>query len=284
MTTTIRLISDLHIEFCPYIITNPDNVDTLILAGDILLAQALHNNPEESIPSWKNTTELRASQLLALQSRELISDASRLYKHVICIAGNHEFYQGKFHTGLDYLRDEYSKYPNVHFLEDETVTLDGVKFIGSTLWTDMNKGDALTLWQIKKLMNDYHVIMDDSKGYGKLQPEATLNRHYESLKYLTTELQNSKDDKVVVVTHHLPTYQSVPEKYKNDKIINGGFVSDLSEIILHNPQIKLWCHGHTHSSCDYMVGETRVVCNPRGYASKNKTENTDWNEYIIIEV
>lgn len=280
----IKLLSDLHIEIEPYSISNLNNADVLILAGDIMLAEPLHDYPEGSIPKYEEYDALGARQQLAVLSRNLISDASQLYKHVIAVAGNHEFYQGKFHAGLDYLRDEYSKYPNVHFLENDSITLDGFKFIGCTLWSDMNKGDPFTLWQIKNILNDYHVIRNDATGYRRLQPEDTFKRHRESLKYLTTELQNSKDDNVIVVTHHLPTHQSVPERYKKDTIANGAYVSDLSELILDNPQIKLWVHGHTHSSCDYIIGETRIVCNPRGYASHNTTENRDWDELKIIEV
>jgi hypothetical protein len=69
----------------------------------------------------------------------------------------------------------------------------------------------------------------------------------------------------VVVTHHAPTTLSIAEWFKHDTLMNGAFASDLTDFILDRPQIKLWTHGHMHNVSDYMIGDTRVVCNPRGY-------------------
>ena len=82
------------------------------------------------------------------------------------------------------------------------------------------------------------------------------------IKVMTAE---KVDQKFVVCTHHTPSFQSCAEYYMNDTIMNGAYHSSLEEFILDRPQIKLWTHGHTHDDFDYMVGETRVVCNPRGY-------------------
>jgi Icc-related predicted phosphoesterase len=71
--------------------------------------------------------------------------------------------------------------------------------------------------------------------------------------------------KVVVVGHHAPSNQSIKPKYRDDAIMNGAYSSDLSEFILDHPKIKFWIHGHTHDVFDYMIGPTRVLCNPRGY-------------------
>jgi hypothetical protein len=70
----------------------------------------------------------------------------------------------------------------------------------------------------------------------------------------------------VVVTHHAPSKASIKPRYQGDHLMNGGYSSDLSEFILDNPQIKVWTHGHTHDHFDYMIGSTRILCNPRGYA------------------
>jgi Icc-related predicted phosphoesterase len=99
-----------------------------------------------------------------------------------------------------------------------------------------------------------------------LKPENTVFRHRQTVGYFKTVLADRKDSRVVVVGHHAPTFNSVHEKYRNEQLMNGGYASDLSEFILDNPQIVLWTHGHMHDPCDYMVGTTRVVCNPRGYA------------------
>jgi predicted phosphodiesterase len=175
-------------------------------------------------------------------------------------------------------------YKNVHFLEAESVILDGVKFIGATLWTDMNKADPFTLWYVSTAINDFSAIRNDLDGYRRLQPTDVLKRHRESVKYITKELKDSVDQPVVVVSHHLPTLQSIPERFASQKDMNGCYASDLSNLILDNPNINLWFHGHTHDPCDYMVGDTRVVCNPRGYVSKRQIENPNWDEFKIIEV
>ena len=73
------------------------------------------------------------------------------------------------------------------------------------------------------------------------------------------------DSKVVVVGHHAPSKLSTKPAYERDVLMNGAYSSDLSEFILDHPRIKLWTHGHTHNDFDYMIGSTRIVCNPRGY-------------------
>jgi len=85
------------------------------------------------------------------------------------------------------------------------------------------------------------------------------------LAYLKLMLEGKHDTKFVVVGHHAPSKLSTHPRYKNEEIMNGGYSSDLSAFILNNPQIKLWTHGHTHEDFDYMLGSTRIVCNPRGY-------------------
>jgi len=78
-------------------------------------------------------------------------------------------------------------------------------------------------------------------------------------------VEGKHDQKFVVVGHHAPSKASTHPRYVNETIMNGGYSSDLSEFILDHPQIKLWTHGHTHENFDYLIGSTRIVCNPRGY-------------------
>jgi hypothetical protein len=93
--------------------------------------------------------------------------------------------------------------------------------------------------------------------------------------FLIEKLEQFKNDKVWVLTHHGPSYQSVHPKYRNSGIANGAYVNNFDDLILNNPQIKYWSHGHTHESFDYMIGDCRVVCNPRGYY--NGYNNADLN-------
>jgi hypothetical protein len=90
------------------------------------------------------------------------------------------------------------------------------------------------------------------------------------LTFFEIALQNKRERAqplpVVVVTHHAPSKLSIKPKYQHDQLMNGGYSSDLSEFILDHPEIRVWTHGHTHDTFDYTVGDTRVLCNPRGYA------------------
>jgi hypothetical protein len=148
----------------------------------------------------------------------------------------------------------------------------------------MNKGDPLTLHAVRDMMNDFRIIKNDDKGFTNLKPADTVVRHRETLQYIKHVVTEHKDKRCVVVGHHSPSYQSVHESYRNEHLMNGAYHSDLSEFILDHPQIKLWTHGHTHHPFDYMIGETRVVCNPRGYESDGYSEDTGWNPNIVIEV
>lgn len=276
----ITVVSDLHMEFSPITLTNEQQADVLILAGDILMSEILHDYPRGS----DKETYHSSRQLKAWRFREFLQECSDNFTNVIYVAGNHEFYQGKFYSGLEYLREECSFYPNVHFLEKNTVTIDDVIFIGATLWTDANKGDPLTMYQLPHMMNDYRIIRNDHSGFRRLSIEDTVKRHHESMDYIEMMVENSASDKkIVVVTHHSPSYQSIVSKYDDQFEMNGGYHSDLSKFILDN-NIALWVHGHTHEVLDYTLGNTRIVCNPRGYEGESYSEQTGWNPNLLLEI
>ena len=278
----IALCSDLHLEFQDINIQNTENADVLILSGDILVAEDLHNHPEVHPNDPVNIPNLGRRQSTALRFRDFMKRCSFQFPHVVVIAGNHEFYHGKWVASLNHLREECARYPNVYFLEQELKVIDDVTFIGGTLWTDCNKGDPLTLHALGDMMNDFRVIRNDELGYTKLRPAHTMQRHQRTLGYLKTVLADRKDSKVVVVGHHAPTLNSIHERYRNDQLMNGGYASDLSELILDHPQIVLWTHGHMHDPFDYMVGTTRVVCNPRGYAGHDSQADVFEVKYLDI--
>jgi predicted phosphodiesterase len=263
----IALCSDLHLEFEDIILKNDEGAEVLILGGDIMIAEDLHSHPETSYGMYSNVNleDLGRRQLIALRFRNFLSRCSFQFPHVIYIAGNHEFYHGRWKASLDHLREECNKFPNVYFLENDLKVINDITFIGATLWTDCNKGDPLTLHALTDMMNDYRIIRNDEKGFTKLRPAQSMYRHWQTMSYLKAVLPDLKDKPVVFVGHHAPTYNSIHDRFKNDKLMNGGYASDLSEFILDHPQIKLWTHGHMHDPNDYMVGTTRILCNPRGY-------------------
>lgn len=265
----IKLVSDLHLEFSDILIKNDQNYDVLILSGDILVASKV----------------LKPLSEQGVRFREFLKRCSFQFPHVIYVAGNHEFYDsGKFFEGIDILRAACGVYDNIYFLERDTKVIDDIVFIGGTLWTDLNRGDPITMHAIRDMMNDYRAIRNDKSGYVNLKPSDTAERHIRTKEYIELILKQNADKKCVVVTHHAPTYQSVSEYYRQDYVMNGAYYSELSEMILDHPQIALWTHGHMHQPFDYMVGTTRVVCNPRGYESGHYNEDTGWNPDILIEV
>ena len=254
----IKLVSDLHLEFADLQLSNDQGCDVLILAGDIMVSQDLHDHPPPQSGQWgfNELAGLGDRQRKAQNFRDFLKRCSFQFPHVIYVAGNHEFYHGKFYNGLDYLRSECGKYPNIYFLENETKVIDGVVFVGATLWTDMNRNDPITMHSIKDMINDYRTIRNDRREYSKLSPTDTVARHRKSLEYFRDAIDQNPNDKCVVVGHHAPSHLSTDPRYKSEFIMNGAYRSDLSDFILDRPQIKLWCHGHMHNASDYMIGDT----------------------------
>lgn len=281
----IKLVSDLHLEFSDVNIKNDEGCDVLILGGDIMIAEDLHDHPYvPSIYEYGAFAELGRKQQRVQTFRDFLKRCSFQFSHVVYVAGNHEFYHGKWVKGIQYLREECAQFPNIHFLERDCFVLDDVTFVGGTLWTDMNKGDPLTLHAVRDMMNDFRIIKNDDKGYTNLKPADTVIRHRETLQYIKHVISENPSGKYVVVGHHSPSHQSIHPQYAHETLMNGAYHSDLSEFILDHPQIKLWTHGHTHHCYDYMIGETRIVCNPRGYENDGYSEQTGWNPNIVLEV
>jgi predicted MPP superfamily phosphohydrolase len=279
----IKLVSDCHLEISSLEIKNDQNYDVLVLAGDMVSAQELHDYPIGHIVEKTNYRSVNA-----FRYREFLTQVSNEFPKVIIVAGNHEFYGGKFYQGIDQLYEEYSNYPNISFLEKDYVIVDGIAFVGATLWTDCNKLDPVTMYMVGKSMNDYYRIKNDQSGYRKVNTDDTIKRHRETLKYFDTIVKSLTADQdikqIVMVTHHTPSFLSVAPQYKQDIYLNGAYHSDLSSFILDNPKITTWFHGHTHDDMDYYIGTTRIMCNPRGYISQSYIEQTGWNPNIIIEI
>ena len=284
----IKLVSDLHLEFSDCFINNDEGADVLILGGDICIAQDLHDHPEPANTADQaaiaNGTGLGRRQMTAQRFRDFFKRCSFQFPHVIYIMGNHEFYNGKFYAGIDYMRDECAKYPNVYMLEQDMKIIDDVVFVGGTLWTNMNKRDPLTMHAIEGMMNDFRVIRNDARNYACMSALDVAIRHDKTLAYIEHIVHEHRNKKCVVVGHHSPSFQSCHPMYGSDTLMNGGYHSDLSEFILDHPQVKLWTHGHTHHPFDYVIGETRIVCNPRGYENDGYSEDTGWDETKILEI
>lgn len=278
----ITLVSDLHLEFGDIELVNTQGADVLILGGDILISQDLHDHSEEGVTQASIMNNVSTRQLMSERFRSFLKRVCTEFPNVIYVAGNHEFYHGKWPLGVQYLRDEAKKYNNLHFLEMDTVKIDDVNFVGGTIWTDMNKGDPITLHSVESMMNDFRIIRNSDLGFTKLKPSHVAMHHRKTVEYIKFVVKEKPNEKFVVVGHHAPTKLSVKPQYQDDHLMNGAYSSDLSEFILDHPQIKLWTHGHTHNTFDYMIGSTRIVCNPRGYDGWEF--DTGFDPHMVIEV
>lgn len=265
MDYKIDICSDLHLEFGKLHIDNVNEAKVLVLAGDILVANHITIGSKE--------IDLKERYL------EFFRRVSKIYEDVILIMGNHEHYYGDISESYYIIKEflETNKFNNVHLLDNESVEIKGVEFFGSTLWTDINKSDPLSISTARFVMCDYRAITNKKSGcdvyYDKLfSPHAAINIHEESISKLNNFLSTQSNKKRVIITHHLPCKLSIPDRFSNEISLNGSYYSDLSDIILDN-KIDLWVHGHTHDFCDYILGETRVVCNPRGYFPTERSIN-----------
>lgn len=272
----IRVVSDLHLEFLPLEIPNNHDIDVLVLSGDIMTAIDLHDHSYED---YRYRTNMPRPEL-SDRYRDFLHHCSKHYKHVIYVAGNHEFYNGYWNRSIEHLKEECENYSNIYFLEKDYKTIDGVTFVGCTLWTNMNKRNPMTIHSIATMFNDFRLIRDDKNNYRKITTNQILDRHDEHMKFLSDSVKMF--DNIVVCTHMAPCVKSIHEHFKHDFHGNGFYHSELSEFILDNPKIKLWTHGHVHNSFDYMIGDTRVVCNPRGYAVYEPNTGFDSNHCIEL--
>lgn len=277
----IAVCSDLHLEFSPITLPNTEGAKVLILSGDICVAHSLHDHPiNKPIPS--DAMKPGRNQQAAVNYREFFHHVNLEYDHVIYVAGNHEFYHGRYPDAITWLYDEMKNYPNIHFLDADQVVIDDVTFVGGTLWTDMNRGDPTTMQMIEGMMNDFRIIRNSQRNYSRFFPMDSVIHHRATLEYIKQVVDSDPAKKYVVVGHHAPTPLSIHEKYKKDVWMNGGYHSDLSEFILDHPQIVLWTHGHMHDPFDYMMGDTRIVCNPRGY--KGHDPHADHFQLKFLEI
>ena len=264
----------MHLEFGDLDIVNSDNAEVLILGGDICVAADLDMRD-------RRQTELGFARWRSEMIHEFFERCAANFPHVIYIMGNHEYYHSDFATALGEMRRKLAHLSNLYILEREIKVIDDVTFIGGTLWTDMNNRDELTLYHMRTMMNDFRVIQNSAvpvhfrtqdgefkTRVAKFSPEDAVTEHVKMKEYIqvVSDMLGKNPNKYVVVGHHAPSRRSTHEMYAHDTIMNGGYSSDLDQFIEDRPQIKLWTHGHTHHPFDYMIGETRVVCNPRGYS------------------
>jgi predicted phosphodiesterase len=282
----IALASDVHLEFGEISFENTENADVLILSGDICVAADL---------MVKDDIGFFDKNVRSEKYHKFFQECGERFPHVIYVMGNHEHYNGDYRNTITTLRDRLSYIRNLRILDKDVFVVDDVTFIGGTLWTDMNKEDPITLMQMSGMMNDFRCVQnsnritiskdEDGKFHerkSRFTPEDAVEDHKQMMDYIRIMIEGKFDQKFVVVGHHSPSKQSTHPRYKEELIMNGGYSSDLNDFIMDHPQIKLWTHGHTHEDFDYMIGSTRIVCNPRGYI--NYENRADRFELKFLEI
>jgi Icc-related predicted phosphoesterase len=246
----IQVISDLHQEF-GYIDLTFADADVVVFAGDVNLG-------------------VKGIEWILATVKDI---------PVIYILGNHEYYKGSYPKTLHKIT-ELSRDTNVHVLENKSVVIGDITFHGATLWTNFELlGDSRTNGSIcQEKMNDYKMIRRDP-SYSKLRSIDTFVIHQSSRKWLEESLASSVTQRNIVVTHHAPSIQSVPEKLRSD-VLSSAYASNLEATILkYRPDY--WIHGHIHEPAKYTVGDTTVLCNPHGYIDE---PYNGFNKNLIIEI
>lgn len=240
----LHLLSDLHTEMAPFSLPETE-ADAVVLAGDI----GVGVNAVEGA----------------------IAASRRLGKPIVYVPGNHEFYRQADTSGMHGLVREMkriSRGTNVHVLDDDEVVLGDVRFLGCTLWTDFDLfGEGMrdvVMMAAGSVIKDFKHIFDHGN---KVTPSFLRERHWKSRKWLERRLDEGAGKKTIIITHHGPHPRSCPGHFRHDPV-SAGFFSDLQSLILGHG-IDLWAHGHVHAGADYRIGETRIVCNPRGYPGES---------------
>jgi len=208
---------------------------------------------------------------------------------VIYVHGNHEGYGQKIDTLKSKLTTACTETGHIHFLDRRALVVDGVRFLGATLWTDFQLlgPDSIhgAMQSAAIGLNDYRKIRIARGGYRKIRPLDVAQWHWEDRIWLQERLDEPFDGLTVVVTHMAPSSRSIPERYTG-QLLSAAFASELDSLV---SKADLWVHGHIHDSMDYRLGKARVVCNPLGYPLRDPDgtwfrENATYDPNLIVEV
>lgn len=232
-STRIQVLSDLHFEF------DRDGGEVFAravpLAGDVLILGG------DLIPLREAATVRRAFSWFCDR-----------VPHVIFVPGNHEYYRSRPVDADALLAACAQEIPNLHVLNPGVATIDGTRFVGATLWFPDTPDEVL----YRSSLNDFRLIT----GFVPWVHDT----HMKHLTFLRTHVRPGD----IVVTHHLPHPRSIAPQYAGSEL-NRFFVAEDAAGLVERSGARLWVHGHTHVACDYVIGETRVVCNPRGYPGES---------------
>lgn len=251
----LAVLSDLHLTVADMAIPTVD-CDVVILAGDIA------------------------------RPRQAIDWARQFPQPVIYVPGNHEYYGGSL-SGTSHSLRELSTDSRIHVLDCNEIHIGGVRFLGCTLWTDFRlpaseQERATAMEQAGKFIRDFSRIRLNDDADQAFTPAMSRQIFDQTVGWLENRFAEAFAGPTVVISHHAPARGSIHPRFA-DSPVNPAFISDLEAQLLRW-KAHLWIHGHVHDSCDYHVGDTRVLCNPRGYARAGVPENPLFDPQLVVTV
>ena len=253
----ICLLSDLHIDINKWSSNNRfgfekekflNKNDVIIISGDICGSYYLLRNFLNNINKMLYNTKL------------------------VFILGNHEFYDSNIEgidktSAIEYLKKEYDKDNNITFLENDYIEINNKIILGCTLYTDflLNGGQEFNKAMANMYINDFkNVYIRSYKVVRKVTPEDYIKYNKKSVRYIQNTCKKNKNKDIIIATHFLPSKKCIGSYYTDD-ILNPFYCSDLEYLIHRNPNIKLWCYGHSHEQKDFIINNTRLVNASYGY-------------------
>jgi hypothetical protein len=274
----LHVLSDLHVDIAGNAWSPPafTDADVVVCAGDTM-----------------------APQTLGLRWLRDAFPGQRL----LCVPGNHDFYshhiehQPELKTTYEEQRrraPELARELGISLLDDDEIVIGDVRFLGSTLWTDFQQrpgyvmfGDAVR--EAERRHNDYRRIkVDPGRSRNKFTAAHSIAAHRKSRVFLRDALARPFTGDTVVVTHHLPSPRSLHPAASD---LDWCYTSDLEAMMHGETAPALWIHGHIHHNADYVVGNTRVLANPRGYPNEprligehGRRENPNFDPKLVVEV
>lgn len=258
----LLVMSDIHLEIeKDFELPNDLDFDVAVFAGDI------------------STLVTGTIQWLSTQREGPLQG-----KPVVAVCGNHEFYGHELTTAREEGRKRAAEL-SIHLLDPGVVVISGVRFVGSTLWTDFDlySNPIAAKREALREMNDYRRIsIVHGEDRHRLRPNDTLNLHRQDRAFIEAALAEEFNGPTVVVSHHAPHRNSVDSEFLTDPL-SPAYASNLTAMIT-TYQPSLWIHGHDHRHHDYQIGSTRIVANPAGYPMRYGRENVKFDPYFIVQI
>jgi predicted phosphodiesterase len=258
----LHILSDLHREFGGNFQIPKTDANLIILAGDIDKGLAGVN--------WA------------------FNESQRLGKQIIYVPGNHEYYGYTYknpNIDLPNLSLDSSLNSNVWILNNQLVVTKGIRFLGTTLWSNFRGLGDNNYLQAKEdastFISDYYQIRYNGIN---LTPNDTERFYNEALTWLHEELDKPFDGKTVLITHFGPSPQCHNwERHGKPEPVSAYFWSDIEDLIQPN-KVDLVIYGHTHSNLRFEINGVPVICNQKGYKNENTISDTDFNPEYVIEI